>query len=116
METFSALLALCEGNCRHKAQWRGALMLYLICAWTNGWAKNRDTGDYAHHDVNNEAPKGVSPSECTVVTKAFDMFAFQVFPAVNYFIDWGMFSLGMPRPRGAQTSISPDEGLWRMES
>ena len=37
METFSALLALCEGNHRspvdspHKGQWRGALMLSLIC-------------------------------------------------------------------------------------
>ena len=26
----------------HKGQWRGALMLCLICAWTNGWANNRD--------------------------------------------------------------------------
>ena len=22
----------------HKGHWRGALMFYLICAWTNGWA------------------------------------------------------------------------------
>ena len=28
-----------------KGQWRGALMLSLICAWTNGWANNRDAGD-----------------------------------------------------------------------
>ena len=40
METFSALLALCEGNHRspvdspHKGQWRGALMFSLICAWS----------------------------------------------------------------------------------
>ena len=26
-----------------------ALMLSLICAWTNGWAKNRDAGDLRHH-------------------------------------------------------------------
>ena len=26
----------------HKGQWRGALMFCLICAWTNGWANNRD--------------------------------------------------------------------------
>ena len=25
-----------------KGQWRGALTIYLICAWTNGWANNRD--------------------------------------------------------------------------
>ena len=39
----------------HKGQWRGALMLYLICAWANGWANNRDTGylkrQRAHYDV-----------------------------------------------------------------
>ena len=86
METFSALLALCDGNPSvtggfpvikwkhfprywpfvrgihrwpvdrpHKGQWRGALMFSLICAWTNGWANNRDAGDLrrycAHYDV-----------------------------------------------------------------
>ena len=25
----------------HKGQWRGALMLSLICAWTNAWANTR---------------------------------------------------------------------------
>ena len=39
----------------HKGKWRGALMLSLICAWTNGWANNRDAGDLrghgAHFDV-----------------------------------------------------------------
>ena len=38
----------------HKGQWREALFS-LICAWTNGWANNRGTGDlryhYAHYDV-----------------------------------------------------------------
>ena len=28
-----------------KGQWRGALVLSLICAWTNGWVNNRDAGD-----------------------------------------------------------------------
>ena len=61
MEIFSALLALCAGNSPvtgefpHKSQWRGALMFSLICAWTNGWVKNRDAGDLrrhrAHYDV-----------------------------------------------------------------
>ena len=42
METFSALLVLCEGNPRslvnspHKGQWRGALKFSLILAWING--------------------------------------------------------------------------------
>ena len=78
METFFALLTLCEGNplvsggfhivyyhivyyhwsavaSTHKGQWHRALMFCLICAWTNSWANNRDTGDlrchHAHYDV-----------------------------------------------------------------
>ena len=61
IQTFSALLALCEGihrspvDSRHKGLWRGALMLSLICDWINGWANNRDAGDFrrhgAHYDV-----------------------------------------------------------------
>ena len=39
----------------HKGQWRGDLMFSLICAWTNGWANNRDAGylrcHCAHYDV-----------------------------------------------------------------
>ena len=52
METFSALLALCEGNHRspvdsiHKVQWGGTSMFSMICAWTNGSANNRDAGDF----------------------------------------------------------------------
>ena len=53
METFSALLGLCEGGHRWipliKGQWHGALMFYLICAWTNGWVNTRDAGDLRHH-------------------------------------------------------------------
>ena len=33
----------------HKGQWRGALMLTLICAWTNRWAKNGDAGVLRRH-------------------------------------------------------------------
>ena len=32
-------------NSPHKGQWRGALMLSLICAWTKGWANNQNAGD-----------------------------------------------------------------------
>ena len=42
-------------NFPHNGQWRGALMFYLICAWTNGWVNNREAGDLrrhrAHYDV-----------------------------------------------------------------
>ena len=38
----------------HKDQWCRALMLF-ICAWTNGWANNRDTSDlrclFTHYDL-----------------------------------------------------------------
>ena len=54
MESFSALLAICAGNSPvpvkspHKDQWRGALM-FLICAWINGWVSNREAGDLRRH-------------------------------------------------------------------
>ena len=32
-------------NSPHKGQWRGALMLSLICVWINGWVNNREAGD-----------------------------------------------------------------------
>ena len=61
METFSALLAIFAGNSPvpgefpHKGQWRGALMLSLICVWINAWVNNREAGDLrrhrAHYDV-----------------------------------------------------------------
>ena len=42
-------------NSSHKGQWRGALMLPLICAWISRWVNNRDAGDWrrhrAHYDV-----------------------------------------------------------------
>ena len=38
-----------------KGQWRGALMLLLLCVWINGWVINREAGDLrrrrAHYDV-----------------------------------------------------------------
>ena len=42
-------------NSPHKGQWRGALMLSLICAWINDWVNNGEAGDLirhrAHYDV-----------------------------------------------------------------
>ena len=39
----------------HKGQWRGALMISLICVWINDWVNNREAGDLrrhrAHYDV-----------------------------------------------------------------
>ena len=36
-------------NSPHKGQWRGALMLSLICAWINRWVNNREAGDLRRH-------------------------------------------------------------------
>ena len=33
----------------HKRQWRGALMFFFSCAWTNTWVNNRDAGDTRRH-------------------------------------------------------------------
>ena len=41
-------------NSPHKGQWYGALMFSLICAWTNSWANNGDTGDFRHHHTHND--------------------------------------------------------------
>ena len=60
METFYTLLALCVGilwspvNSPHKGRWRGALVLSLICAWTNGWVNNRGSGDLRRHRAHND--------------------------------------------------------------
>ena len=35
----------------YRGQWRGALMLSLICARTSGWANNRDAGDFRRHSL-----------------------------------------------------------------
>ena len=36
-------------NSPHKGQWHGALMFYLICAWTNCCVNNRATGNLICH-------------------------------------------------------------------
>ena len=42
-------------NSQHKGQWRGALMLSLICAWIIGSLNNHEAGDlrrhHTHYDV-----------------------------------------------------------------
>ena len=36
-------------NSPHKGQWRGALMVSLICASINGWVNNGEAGDLRRH-------------------------------------------------------------------
>ena len=47
----------------HEGQWRGALMLSLICVWTNGWASSRDAGDLERH----RAHYGVTVVDAVVI-------------------------------------------------
>ena len=53
METFFALLALCEGNPPvtggFPSQKPVSLMFSLISAWINGWANNQDSDDLRRH-------------------------------------------------------------------
>ena len=37
-------------------QWRGALIISLIYAWTNGWANHRDTGGLRRHRAHYDMP------------------------------------------------------------
>ena len=41
-------------NSPHKDQWRGALMLSLICTWINGWVNNREAGDLRRHRAHSD--------------------------------------------------------------
>ena len=36
-------------NSPHKGQWRGALMVSLICAWINAWVNNREASNLRRH-------------------------------------------------------------------
>ena len=55
MDTFSTLLALCEGSSPVTGEFpsqrpkRGALMFSLIRIWSNGWANHWDASDFRHH-------------------------------------------------------------------
>ena len=57
MKTFSRNWPFVRGIHRspHKGQWRGALMISLICVWINDWVSNPEAGDQrryrAHNDV-----------------------------------------------------------------
>ena len=41
-------------NSPRKGQWRGALMVSMISAWTNSWANNADAGDLRRHRSHND--------------------------------------------------------------
>ena len=57
MERFSSLMALCEGKSSVTPLTKAsdAALFYLICAWTNGWVNDRDTGDLRPHRTHYDA-------------------------------------------------------------
>ena len=77
METFYTLLAICAGNLSvpgefpQKGQWCGALILFLICAWINGWINNRKADDlrrnHAHYDASVMSMIPFGHSSCSSV-------------------------------------------------
>ena len=62
----------------HEGQWRGALMLSFNCAWTNGWAKNRDTGDLRRLCALYDATAMSAPVACSTpshhINKTFSSY------------------------------------------
>ena len=73
IETFSALLALyaanspVTGDLSHNGQWRGALTVSLICAWTNAWVNHRSAGDLRRHRAHYDVTVMITPVPCTFV-------------------------------------------------
>ena len=70
METFPRYWPFVRGvhrspvNSPHKGQWRGALMLSLICTWIDGWVNTREAGDLRRHRTDNDV---------TVMRGSFDL-------------------------------------------
>ena len=104
MNTFFALLALYEGNppvtsgFPRRCQWRGSL-IFFVCTWTNGWANNRDAGDFrrhrAHHDVTVKSYKEalfelmVDSQTCVAVGQwDIDQISPFYFSYRSFFSDW----------------------------
>ena len=48
---FTGLLWGWPTDSTHKDQQLRALMIYLICAWTNGWVNTRNAGDLRRHSA-----------------------------------------------------------------
>ena len=64
-------------NSPHKVQWRGALVIYLICAWTYSSVYNRDAGDMIHHRAHYDVTvviAAIYPDPLYPDTFIFEMF------------------------------------------
>ena len=77
-------------NSPHKGQWRGPLMLSLICTWINGWVNNRESGDLRRHRALYDVivmiivdPPGLCYIELTLMSKT-DRFRLKIALGVFY--------------------------------
>ena len=99
-------------NSLHKGQWRGALVFYLIYAWTNGWVNNWHTSNlrchHTHYDVtiiciklNSHQPQKNTPSaNCEVILSLLWEFLYWLhillWPLNRYEKLQVVHALGMP--------------------
>ena len=73
-------------NFSHKSQWRGAFMISLICAWTNGWVNNRDAGDLRRYRVHCDI---TVMHFCEYILRiAFQLILYQELKSETCFIMW----------------------------
>ena len=84
METFSTLLALCEGNLpvtseflsQRPVMW--SYEVFLICAWTNGWANHWDAGDLRCHQAHYDITVMSYHSIICLTTGGLDVFLWKI--------------------------------------
>ena len=80
-------------NSPRKGQWRGALVISLICAWINGWVNNREAGDLRHHRIHYD----VTGMQC-------------LFSVID------THRLGKRMSVTTLKSLSPSEAMWRCKT
>ena len=99
---------LCEDFTSHrwmprtKGQWRWPLMFSLVCAWTNSWANNGDTGDlryhHAHYDVSAMMWAPTSLLKTKQVTKVFETHTIIHKITVHFYVEhYSFLQLGRNR-------------------
>ena len=93
-------------NSPRKGQWRGALVVSLICVWINGWVNNREAGDLrryrAHYDV-------------IVMILARQIFNIRVIDCVistDSCIPWGLTHLSLDNMAAILQTIFSNVLLW----
>ena len=73
----------------HRSQWRGPLMFSLICAWTKGWANNRDAGDLRRRRVEIVWGTVIVPVHPKTIIKWMHLLRpFEQYFKFNTFLPW----------------------------